>query len=247
MQWTIDWPEEALAAKNAATPDQVERAENLAAASLRSLTLNRVGGLPRTVMPAGRTCTSPVMKRDMFYPVPLYPSSADLLKACNCAMYCACSGVNAVLLAAPVGDILEVKVDGVVLDPASYHVEDGERLIRHGIGATWPACGGKDFTVTYLNAYKVDAMGAYAGGVLAWEFLKALTGGKNCRLSARATAVSRQGINMELTPGMFPDGTTGLEEVDVYLRLWNPNGIKQAPAVYSIDTPRQREVSWGSF
>lgn len=246
MQWTIDWPEESLAARDAATADQVSRAENLAAASLRSLTLNRVGGLPRTVMPAGRTCTSPVMKRDMFYPAPYFPSSAAL-KACNCALYCGCAGVNGVWLEAPVGEILEVKVDGVVLDADSYHVEDGNRLIRHGIGATWPACGGKDFTVTYLNAYPVDAMGAYAGGVLAWEFLKSITSAKNCRLSARATAVSRQGINMELTPGMFPDGTTGLEEVDVYLRLWNPAGIKHAPKVYSIDAPVQREVTWGVF
>ena len=246
MQWTIDWPEAATAAKDAATPAQVELAESYAAASMRSLTLYRVGGLPRTVMPGGRTCTSPVMKRDMFYPAPYFPSSASL-KACNCPLYCSCAGVNGVLLTAPVGDILEVKVDGVVLDPDSYHVEDGERLIRHGIGAAWPACGGKDFTVTYLNAHKVDAMGAYAGGVLAFEFLKAITAAKNCRLSARATAVSRQGINMELAPGMFPDGTTGLEEVDVYLRLWNPDGLKHAPAVYSIDAPAQREVTWGAI
>lgn len=246
MSWPIDWPEEALAARDAATPAQVARAESLAAASLRSLTLGRVGGLPRTVMPAGRTCTSPVMRRDMFYPEPYYASAAGL-KACNCALYCSCSRVDTVLLTAPVGDILEVRVDGVVLDPSEYHVEDGERLIRHGIGASWPACGGKDFTVTYLNAYKVDAMGAYAGGVLAWEFLKSITADKKCRLSAKVTAVSRQGLNMELAPGMFPDGTTGIEEVDVYLRLWNPAGLKHKPAVYSVDAPRQREVTWGAI
>lgn len=245
MSWTIDWPEASAEARTAAGEDLVYLAEQYAAASMRSLTLNRVGGLPRTVMPAGRTCTSPTMRRDMFYPAPYYPSAASL-KACNCSLFCGCADIASVLLTAPVGDILEVQVDGVILDPSEYRVEDGDRLIRNN-GAAWPACAGKNFTVTYLNAHKVDALGAYAGGVLAWEFLKSLTSAKNCRLSARATSVSRQGINMELAPGMFPDGTTGLEEVDVYLRLWNPAGLKHAPGVYSIDVPRAREVTWGSF
>lgn len=240
--WPIDWP--AAANVDALDQDLVLRAEEYAAAAMRSLTLYRVGGEPRTVMPTGRTCTAPVFRIDMFSPVVL---SASALKACNCSMVCDCAGMNAVQLAAPVGDILEVRVDGAALDPSSYHVEDGNRLVRHGIGATWPVCSGKDFTVTYLNAHKVDAMGAYAAGVLAWEFYKSFTAAKGCRLSARVTSVSRQGMQMEITPGMFPDGTTGLEEVDLYLRLWNPNGLKQAPAVYSLDTVTEREVTWGAF
>lgn len=241
--WPIDWP--ASIDITTYDPDTVALAERYAVASMRSLTLNRVGGLPRTVMPTGRTCTSPFMRRDMFSPTP-WIASSESLKSCNCIFGCRCAPIGGVLLAAPVGDILEVKVDGVVLDPSAYRVEDGERLIRND-GLAWPACAGKDFTVTYLNAHKVDTMGAYAAGVLAHEFLKALTADKKCRLSARVSAVSRQGVQMELTPGMFPDGTTGLEEVDAYLRLWNPNGAKHAPAVYSIDAPRQREVTWGAF
>lgn len=241
--WPIDWP--AAANVDAADQDMVILAEQYAAASMRMLTLNRVGGLPRKVMPTGRTCTSPIMRRDMFYPAPWYPSSGSL-KACHCSLGCSCAGVHGVLLAAPVGEIIEVTVNGVALDPSAYRVEDGERLIRND-GTPWPVCAGKDFTVTYLNAHKVDALGAYAGGVLAWEFLKSLTSDKRCRLSARASVVNRQGINMELTPGMFPDGTTGIEEIDVYLRQWNPAGVKFAPSVYSIDAPRAREVTWGAF
>ena len=241
--WPIDWP--ASVDITTLDPDTVALAEKYAAASMRMLTLNRVGGLPRTVMPTGRTCTSPLMRRDMFYPAPFFPSS-ESLRSCNCSMFCSCPPVGGVLLTAPVGDILEVKVDGVVLDPSAYRVEDGERLVRND-GERWPVCGGKNFTVTYLNAYKVDAMGAYAAGVLANEFLNMLTSAKKCRLSAKITSVNRQGMQMELAPGMFPDGTTGIEEVDVYLRMWNPNGIKQAPKVYSIDLPKSREVTWGSF
>lgn len=245
MHWTFDWPEAALADKEAADAETVERAEQFAAASMRMLTLNRVGGLPITVMPCNRTCTSPIMRAEMFSPVPLYPSASSL-KSCNCGLRCSCSAVNAVQLTAPVGDIIEVKVGGVVLDPAAYRVENGDQLIRTD-GQRWPACAGKDFTVTYLNANKVDAMGAYAGGVMAWEWLKAMTDARKCRLSSKATSVNRQGIQMELTPGMFPDGTTGIEEVDLYIRMWNPHGWKVAPKVYTLDKPRQREVTWGAF
>jgi hypothetical protein len=244
LPWTIDWPEYASAAKAAAAPELVELAETYAAASMRTLTLDRIGGLPRTVMPTGRTCTSPHMRRDMFYPTAFFPSALSL-KACGCILGCGCSDIGGVQLEAPVGDIIEVRLEGAVLDPSEYRVEDGNRLVR--TTGAWPVCAGRNFTVTYLNGYKVDAMGAYAGGVLAAEFLFALTSDKKCRLSAKASAVSRQGINMELTPGLFPEGTTGLTEVDAYLRLWNPNGIKQAPRVYSIDAPRQREVTWGVY
>lgn len=245
MQWTIDWPEAAAADKAAASAEQVAFAEDYAAKTMRMLTLYRVGGLPIKVMPTGRTCTSPIMRRDMFYPALFYPAAATL-KSCNCFFGCRCSGVGGVLLTAPVGDILEVTVNGVVLDPAAYRVENGERLIRTD-GTQWPACAGKDFTVTYLNGHKVDAMGAYAGGVMAWEWLKSLTASKKCRLSSKVTSLNRQGITMELTPGMFPDGVTGIEEVDLYLRQWNPHGWKVAPKVYSLDKPRQREVTWGVF
>lgn len=238
--WPIDWP--ASVDTSAYDPEVVALAERYAVASLRLLTLNRVGGLPKTVMPAGRTCTAPVMKRDMFYPVTYFPSAATL-KACNCALGCRCAGVAGVKLTAPIGDIYEVKIDGVVLDPASYHVEDGDLLVRDD-GKAWPACGGKNFTVTYLNGHKVDAMGAYAAGVLANEYLKMLTVTKGCRLPSSVTNVQRQGLTFEVARGMFPDNMTGITEVDTFVALWNPHGLRTKPMVYSPDIKRQREVTW---
>lgn len=239
--WPIDWP--ASIDITTYEPDVVALAEQYAVASLRMLTLNRVGGAPKTVMPAGRTCTSPLMKRDMFYPAPYFPSSAAL-KACNCSLFCGCADVSTVMLTAPITDISEVKVGGVVLDPASYHVENGDRLIRDD-GKAWPACGGKDFTVTYLNSHRVDAMGAYAAGVLAYEFLKLLTQDKTkCRLPSSVTNVQRQGLTFEITRGMFANGVTGIPEVDTFIMLWNPHGLKTKPAVYSPDIKRQRQITW---
>lgn len=239
--WPIDWPA-SINTENY-DPEAVALAEKYAVSSLRMLTLERVGGLPKTVMPTGRTCRTPQMKANMFYPAPYFPAAATL-KSCNCSLYCHCSDVSAVLLTAPIGDIYEVKVDGEILDPLSYHVEDGDKLVRSD-GKAWPACGGKDFTVTYLNGHKVDAMGAYAAGVLAYEFLKLITQDKTkCRLPSSVTNVQRQGLNFEIARGMFPDGVTGISEVDAFIVRWNPHGLRTRPQVYSPDIKRQREVTW---
>ena len=61
------------------------------------------------------------------------------------------------------------------------------------------------FSVTYLNGYPVDGLGAYAAGVLAMEFAKACTGGK-CRLPAGVTSVARQGVSLQIATGAFPAG-----------------------------------------
>ena len=50
------------------------------------------------------------------------------------------------------------------------------------------------------------------------------------------------GITIEKAAGMFPEGVTGLPEIDAYLMLWNPFGLKVAPRVYSPDLPVARQV-----
>lgn len=241
--WPIDWP--ASIDITTYDADVVALAETYAANTLRFLTLNRVGGAAITVMPSARTCRSPLMRMNMFYPVPYNPSASDL-RACNCSLGCSCSGMGAVMLDGPVGRIDEVKVDGVVLDPSAYHVEDGTKLVRHD-GGSWPVCAGKNFTVTYLQGREVDSMGQFVGGLLADEFVKAITSDKKCRLPSTITTMARQGISYELTKGMFVDGVTGIPEVDAYVVLWNPHGLRVRPAVYSPDLPHQRQITLGSW
>jgi hypothetical protein len=137
----------------------------------------------------------------------------------------------------------EVKIDSVVLDDANYRVDNGNLLVRTD-GGTWPSCAGEKFTVTYLNSYAVDAAGQFAAGVLAEEFLKAMSSDKKCRLPMGVTSIARQGINIELTAGLFPDGSTGIAVVDAFVRQWNPNLLKTRPMVYSPDIRRPRQTTW---
>lgn len=244
MIWPILWPggnpPEGVGA------DVIRSAELLAGQTLRMLTLNRVGGEPITVMPRSRTCASPYSFSLPGYSLlPFHPILMDSgsYANCYCAAGCGCSHAPSVRLHAPVGRIDEVKIDGAVLDPSTYHVEDGNRLVRLD-GKRWPACAGQNFTVTYLNGHEVDELGEYVGGLLAQEYLNAMTSKGKCRLPANVTTVTRQGISMDLSTGMFPDGTTGIKEVDTYLMQWNPYGLRTRPEVYSPDLPRQRTVTW---
>jgi hypothetical protein len=237
--WPILWP--GGEAPEDADPFMVERAEILAGQTLRMLTLNRVGGEPLTVMPCAKTCASPRFSTTMFFHPVLLESGA--YANCFCGGGCRCASAPSVILTGPVGRIDEVQVKGDILPDTAYHVEDGNRLVRLD-GQGWPACAGPDFTVTYLNGHEVDDLGQYVGGLLALEYLNAMTSSKKCRLPANVTTVTRQGISMELSTGMFPDGTTGIKEVDAYLMQWNPYGLRTRPEVYSPDIPRPHAITW---
>lgn len=244
MSWPITWPAHIDTA--ALDPNIKALCELYAGACMTALTLHRVGGAPVTIMPVTRHRVEGYYVGHIpypdeyplgaFYPGTVYPSAQYLMESATV------DRVEAIDLPGPVGAITEVRINGVVLDPLAYRVENGRYLIRLDSGS-WPEESGDDFTVTYTNSHPVDDLGAYAGGVMANEWLKLLTRAKDkCRLPATATNVNRAGITMEIATGMFPEGVTGLPEIDAYLMLWNPFGLKVAPRVFSPDLPQHRQV-----
>lgn len=242
MVWPVTWPESANAAS--LDPNLKKLCELYATMCMKALTLHRVGGNPVTIMPGSRErmpghyLWDPRIdgeyRTGSFYPGLVYPSSTDLQGRAPYA-------VEAVDLPGPVSTITEVRIDGAILDAGKYRVEHGRYLVRLD-GGTWPFNTGGDFTVTYLNSHPVDDMGAHAAGVMANEWLTLFTTNKKCRLPANVTSVSRQGLTVERAAGMFPEGVTGIPEIDAYLLLWNPFGFKVAPRVYSPDLPQHRQV-----
>ena len=152
--------------------------------------------------------------------------------ACGCPAH-RCS----VRLPAPITRVSEVKVAGDVIDSGLYEVINDDELHWTGSGDC-PFTG--EVTVTYVNAYEPDADGIYAFTILAFEFAKAMVG-ERCRLPDGVTSVVRQGISMQIAPGSFPDGKTGLREVDAYVAVWNPRNI-DPPVVWSPDLPQYRRI-----
>jgi len=219
-------------------PEVQARAHALSTATLRRLSGYRVGGCPITVRPCVLGCNDVSLYYSRRWG-PRQTSTGEWVNSCGCYSQCSCTELCEVLLAAPVGLVAWVKVDGVDVPRTDWRV-DGARLVWTGAGACpWPVCqdmtAGDDkpntFAVRYLNAHAPDALSAYAAGVLAMEFAKACTGGK-CRLPANVTSVSRQGVSFEIAAGSFPSGMTGLREVDAWIGLWNPDHLRQDTSVW---------------
>lgn len=235
------------------TADAKARAISLAGQSMRLLTGFRIGGCPITVRPCSQGCGEQTWRT---YPVrgasgstPWYPVSLGgqwLNIGCGHTGGCACSTLHEVTLYGQVGAVTTVRVDGAVLDPTAYRV-DGARLVRTD-GEPWPLCQNLDapdtepetWSVTYTPGAPVDGLGAWAAGVLAGEYVQACTPGGQCRLPSTVIQTVRLGVTQTFAPGAFPDGKTGIREVDSYLEAVNPNGLQGPPMVWSPDLARPR-------
>lgn len=219
-------------------------AEALAAQTLRLLTGYTVGGCPVLLRPCAASCVS---SSPAWYGWggtwrPTIDSLGQWLNTCGCSPSgCACTNLSAILIPGGVGAVLEVKVDGSVLDPSKYALLNGHRLVRTD-GESWPTCQDmalpdsdeNTFSVSIQRGVPVDGLGSRVAGILACEYAKGMTG-KKCRLPSGVTNISRQGVTMELQTGLFPGGLTGIREVDVYIRRYNPYGLQRGSSVWSPD------------
>ena len=232
--WPVQWPSSVKTDNY--DPETLERAAALAVSSLRALTLNRVGPVRVSAQPCGHHQEGTY---SAFRAVPgsLVPAATDL--RCRCSLRCSCSFSTRVKLIAPVVSIEQVLVEGRPVDPANYTIEGGAYLVSKT--DPWPVCG--NFTVDYYSGYPVSKEGQYVAGILAEEFLKGMDNPAKCRLPRGVTEINRQGVTISIEAGLFPDGMTGLPEVDAFIYLWNPNGLKTRPRVYSPDLQKSG-VSW---
>jgi hypothetical protein len=239
------------------------RAESFAWSLLAALTAYRIGVCPVTVRPCAAGCEPsggfpvalaggglfrgmPSMTIGSFHP---YISGGIWYNACGCRRGdCSCAALSEVFLPGPVGGIESVIVDGVVLPRGSYRVDNGYRLVRLD-GEKWPVCqdmtatNEDGFSVTYYRGARPNIMTNAAAGALAAEFYEACQGNA-CRLPGNVTSVTTQGSSYEFEPTDYPEGKTGIPEVDAVIRIYNPYGLKSAPTVVSPDAPTTRVPTW---
>lgn len=250
--------EEAMAAYELAVL-QVEIALEFAWTTLQTLSAYQIAICPITVRPSQARCgggsyfIAPVLGPigSSFWP---YVVNGQWLNAvCNDGEGCGCGRVQQVILPGPVGDIVEVVIDGVTLDPADYRVDSGNKLVRQD-GDVWPSCQNFNlpagevgtFTVTYYHGATADRLVRYAAGILADEYLKAITGSGECRLPSGTTEIVRQGITISVNQNFFEDGNTGIPEVNAVIRRFNPYGARMPSQIFSLDRQPARQTTWSA-
>lgn len=220
-----DWPIVGYTAPEGTDPDLVAAAQDAAQAFLNGATGRRFG-----------TCTY----HERFQ---VRETSAGV-----CTSPDADGGCCAIRLPhTPIQGVLEVKVDGTVLDPSGYVLLGGTRLAR--VGGCWPQSGdlvpGRvEVTYTAGIPLRPDStyygMAATAMGEMTREYVNALSG-STCKLPSRFVSIARQGVTTTaLDPALFLRlSLTGMPLTDNFIRTVNPKGHRRKPRVLSIDGPRR--------
>lgn len=249
---------------------RLERSEALAWSTLAALCAYRIGTCPIVVRPCALRCApagswmeAPV-RSGSAAGLPLQTIGRSFtphiqdgvwVNACGCTSDCSCGPLSEVILPGPVGDIVEVKVEGVVLDPAAYRVDNGSRLVRQD-GQAWPICQDMSapasadtaFTVEYYRGAAPNEITRYAAGVLAAEFYEACSAGGKCRLPRNTVSVVRNGISIELQPNLI-ESIAGWIEIAPVIAMYNPNRLKGAPRVLNPNRSSGgvRRQTWGAY
>lgn len=212
----------------------------VASGLLYNMTLQQwPGECERTVRPCSRYETLDTM-RTMPLVSGLYSARASMWR-CSCrgrdVYQPGCSYLSQIGLGeVPVSGIVEVLIDGDVVDPDRYRVDDYRWLVfmpdptgaddRQG----WPCCQRMDlpttedgtFAVTFTVGSLPDLGGVKSAGHLACELAKLWTPALSatCALTGRVTSMTRQQVTMTVNdPSALLDrGMTGLVDVDMWVQ-----------------------------
>lgn len=171
----------------------------------------------------------------------------------TCGDTCGCGSTQALRLPGPIASVGEVQIDGIVLDPAAYRVDNGRFLVRQD-GDLWPTCqdmnlmlGQPDtWGVTYTKGYAVPKGGQVAAGLLANELAKAACNDKTCGLPRRVQSITRQGVTVAVLDAFddIDEGHTGIWLIDSWVAsvVRRPRRMR----VLSPDRrpPRYRQTTW---
>lgn len=231
------------------TNAQRDRATQWATQILWALTGRRFGVCEVTVRPCGSTC-------HVYGGWMAYPAIADGVGTswtpfirdgvwfnCGCVGGCSCEPSCTVWLPGPVAGVVEVIVNGIVINAADYRVDNRDKLVGLN-GQCFPRCQDMNlespaegtFQVTYQRGVPVPVAGQIAAGLLACEFIKACTGG-DCRLPGNLQSLSRNGVEVQMIDPTddLAAGLTGIPDVDLWVRSVNPNKLARRMRVSSPD------------
>jgi hypothetical protein len=248
--------------------EMVDMAESFAWSMLAAMCAYQIASCPVTVRPCAASCFPlgtwveavvggasasglPVARLGgtIFTP---HLTGGNWVNSCGCTSGdCGCTTLSEAILPGPVGDILAVRVDGVVQDPSTYRVDNGNRLVSLDPDRPWPLCQDMSldpdeigvFEVSYYQGAAPNTLTSYAAGVLANEYVLACKKDSKCRIPRNATTVTRGGTTIELETDVRK-ALMRIPEVASVVSIFNPNGLTSPPRVLSPTTRRPRRTTW---
>ena len=247
---------------DALPPEEREMFEQAAIDMLWNVTNRLFGTCPVEVRPCSSGCESYAgnstfwgrgpypwagggLGQSPWYPVLVAGQWYNISCGCTGPCTCAIEGPTALRLPGPVSEILEVRIDGVIVPPTSYRL-DYQRILIRIDGGVWPVCqdlladpheDSNTFLVTYAHGIPVPVGGQLAAGVLACEMAKAACNDKSCQLPQRLQSVTRQGVTMGFLDTFedLDNGRTGIWAIDSWTA--SVTRPKTYSSVRSVDVP----------
>ena len=160
------------------------------------------------------------------------PGVCDDGRCCRDSCSCCHHGVSKLTLGAyPIREIVDVEIDGEILDPSEYRILNRRYLLRmadvDGNRQRWPGIQRLDLPLGEPGTWGVGFRygnapprpGQMAMIAHARELAKACASDPGCKLPARVQSVARQGVTMVIgDPQSFMiSGLTGLPDADGWL------------------------------
>lgn len=146
----------------------------------------------------------------------------------------------------PIVDVSEVIVDGEVLSPTLYRIDNYRELVRldnaDGTSDVWPR-DDETFRVTFTYGQNPPNLGMLAAASLACQLGLRFSGDEECKLPDNVQSISRQGVTMTLINEFNSVQKLGIAEVGLFLDTYNPQGLRRRASVWSPDMARVRRVN----
>lgn len=155
------------------------------------------------------------------------------------SVLCGCQAISRVPLAGyPATSITQVAIDGSVVSPAEYRLDEARYLTR--LDGWWPFCQNLraapdeagSFVVTYQAGSDPPAPGVLAAQELAcWLYDQFAL--PDCAPPSAVTNITRQGVTYQRDPTL--PKAKQLPLVSEFLDAYNPRGMRRRPAFFSPD------------
>lgn len=242
---------------NSDNPERVAMAQqclNAAWELLFALTGRQFYLCPMVIRPCRTECCDPCSMSGPRWTPALVGGEWINVSCSRCKSGCSCTEVCEVRLPGPIHSVEQVRLNGEIIPPTSYRVDDNYFLVRTDGEGCWPTCQNMSadaseegtWEVSYTRGRPIPSAGLAALSELACELCKACVGDTTCCLPGRVTSVNRQGVSFSVTDPVTvaKEGLTGLYLVDLWIRSVNPNGLMHRPVVLSPDMPMPRRTTW---